>query len=668
MSEAMTVRSHSVHRSPALTAGVIVLIAILLTIARLEERLPASLWWHAVIAPSPTDLRQLLVHFSDMPRIGVIWLCGAALGLAGVSTQQVLRNPLAEPMTLGVFSGAYLALSVATVYAPVWIAFGRDAVALGGAALALSFVFALAARRGLSPFALILAGMIVNLCCGAFSFALAIAHFDLLSGLMIWGGGVLTQHDWHVAQALLMRLAPCAAILILFLRPMAAFDAGDAVASSLGVSLRTTRGAVLALTLLITAFVVSAVGVLGFIGLGAPMLARLSGARRLRDRMLWSPVLGASLLWLADQMTQHVSGFTGVLVPAGAVMTLLGAPMLLILMKRLRGRPDLSPSPIQSSTPKRARLVPMFIVMMLVLALAIGCSLTLGRGLDGWHAARPSEISALMFLRGPHVVAAISTGIVLALAGGLLQRMTGNPMASPDLLGITSGGAVGLIGALFLNAHPGLPVLLLWCAAGSVATLAALLLFARKSDYAPDTLVLGGIAISAAFQAISTIVVASDDPRVIVLYNLLAGSTYNVSATAAGMVAVVALAALALVPFARRWLDILPLGAVTSRSLGVDLSVARLSLLVASAVMTAAATLVIGPLSFVGLMAPHMARMLGLQRAQSMLFMSAGIGALLMVASDWIGRWILFPQEMPAGVVATVLGGSYLILVMLKRN
>ena len=100
----------------------------------------------------------------------------------------------------------------------------------------------------------------------------------------------------------------------------------------------------------------------------------------------------------------------------------------------------------------------------------------------------------------------------------------------------------------------------------------------------------------------------------------------------------------------------------------VDLGGRRIIKKVASAVMTAAATLVIGPLSFVGLMAPHMARMLGLQRAQSMLFMSAGIGALLMVASDWIGRWILFPQEMPAGVVATVLGGSYLILVMLKRN
>jgi ferric hydroxamate transport system permease protein len=669
MSETMTRPSHLVQRSPALTVGIVILLALLLTLLHLEQRLPPSQWWQAMLAPSAFDLQQLRVHFSDLPRIGVIWLCGGALGMAGVCTQQVLRNPLAEPMTLGVFSGAYLALSVATVYVPAWLGPGRDAVALGGAAIALAFVFALAARRGLSPFALVLAGMIINLCCGAFNFALTIAHFDLLSGLMIWGGGVLAQHDWHIAQALLWRLAPCMALLLLFLRPMGAFDTGDAVASGLGVSLRGTRSGVLFLTLLITAFVVSAVGVLGFVGLAAPMLARLSGARRLADRVLWSPVLGAALLWLADQITQVFSGVFNALIPTGAVTTLLGAPLLLLMLTRLRAAPGLArPPTLQAPSASRVSSSTRWGGVALALVFAATCSLSVGRGLDGWHIARLPEIAGLMFLRGPHLFAAIGTGVVLALAGGLLQRMTGNPMASPDLLGIAAGGAAGLIGALFLTVHPGLPILLVWCACGSLATLAALLLFARASGYAPDTLILAGIAISAMFQAVSTIVMASDDPRVIVLYNLLAGSTYNVGAPAAGAVAAVALAALALVPLARRWLDILPLGAPVSRSLGVNLTTARLSLLVASALMTASATLVIGPLSFVGLMAPHMARMLGVRRAQPMLFMSAALGAVLMIVSDWLGRWILFPQEMPAGVVATLLGGLYLLITLLKRD
>lgn len=76
----------------------------------------------------------------------------------------------------------------------------------------------------------------------------------------------------------------------------------------------------------------------------------------------------------------------------------------------------------------------------------------------------------------------------------------------------------------------------------------------------------------------------------------------------------------------------------------------------------------IGPLSFIGLMAPHMTRMLGIRRAVPLLFISAALGAALMVASDWLGRWVLFPQEMPAGVMATLLGGVYLIVTMFKRS
>src|SRR5471030_1520612 len=215
------------RRTPWLPVCLVMAAAVLLTLHRLEDRLPALLWWQALIAPEHTDVRQLLVHYTDLPRIAVTWLCGAALGIAGVATQQVLRNPLAEPMTLGIFSGSYLGLSIATVYAPALLVSGRDGVALAGGAVALAIVFALAARRGISPLALILGGMIVNLCCGALSFALAISHYDLLSALMIWGGGSLGQHDWSVALALLVRLAPCVVLLLLCMRPMAVFDLGE---------------------------------------------------------------------------------------------------------------------------------------------------------------------------------------------------------------------------------------------------------------------------------------------------------------------------------------------------------------------------------------------------------------------------------------------------------
>lgn len=655
-------------RTPLVSVCALFVLAALLFALRLDARLAPAFWWQALVAPSSSDVTQLLVHYGDFPRVAVTLLCGAALGLAGVTTQQVLRNPLAEPVTLGIFSGAWLALALATVYAPFLLAGGRDAVALAGGAAALAAVFALAARRGMSPLALILAGMIVNLCGGAFCLALAISHYDLLSGLLVWGGGSFAQHDWHVALALAARFIPCALLLLLCLRPMTVFDLGDTVASSLGVSLHATRGIVLLLTLLIAAFVVSAVGVIGFVGLAAPAVARLAGARRLRERVIWSPLIGAALLWLADQLAQLCATRFGMAIPTGAITTLIGAPLLLVMLRRLRGRPDLAHASAQPGAPISPRnLCLVALASALMLAMVIVLSLTLGRGLAGWHLSDARETAALLFLRAPHVVAAAGVGVLLALSGGMTQRMTGNPMASPDLLGIPAGGALGLTGALFLTSAPGLPTFLVWCAAGSMLTLCALVLIARASSFSPDTLILAGMTLSAAFQAVSVIAISSGDPRVIILYNLLAGSTYNVGPWMAALVAGCALLALAAVPLCRRWLEILPLGDAVSMGLGVRIAGARFCLLMLSAWLSAVATLVIGPLSFIGLMAPHMARMLGIRRDMPLLFISATFGATLMIGSDWLGRWVLFPQEMPAGVMATLLGGLYLILTMFRR-
>ncbi|WP_144049480.1 iron chelate uptake ABC transporter family permease subunit, partial [Vreelandella massiliensis] len=93
--------------------------------------------------------------------------------------------------------------------------------------------------------------------------------------------------------------------------------------------------------------------------------------------------------------------------------------------------------------------------------------------------------------------------------------------------------------------------------------------------------------------------------------------------------------------------------------IGLPLRRARLSLLALVAVLTASATLVVGPLSFVGLLAPHLAKMLGFQHARAHLLGAGLIGALIMTSADWVGRQWLFPQEIPAGLVASLIGGAY---------
>jgi iron complex transport system permease protein len=194
---------------------------------------------------------------------------------------------------------------------------------------------------------------------------------------------------------------------------------------------------------------------------------------------------------------------------------------------------------------------------------------------------------------------------------------------------------------------------------GALAALAVLVMVNRKSGFQPERLLLTGVAITALFEAIKAILLAGGDPRGQQVIAWLSGSTYYVDTASALTVTGAALVLALLAAPLARWLDILPLGAATAASLGIDLRRARLSLLLLVALLTAAATLVVGPLSFVGLLAPHMARLMGFTRARAHLAGAALTGATLMVLADWLGRQLLFPQEIPAGLVASLLGGAY---------
>lgn len=652
--------------------SLVALAALALTLWVMQAQLGGASLWTALIAPQPGNLHQMILHESALPRLAITLICGAALALAGAISQQVLRNPLAEPMTLGIFPGAYLALGVAAIWAPAWLAHQRELIALVGGGLAMLLVFALAWRQRLASLSVILSGMIVSLYCGSLSLALAISHFQLLTGLMIWGGGALDQQGWHASIALLGRLVVACGAIYLMRRPLALFEAGESTAQGLGVSLMRTRFAALGLAVALTACVVAAVGVIGFIGLAAPTLARLAGARRLQQRLIWAPLLGAALLWLTDEIVQAiaVSGvFGSQLIPTGTVTSLIGAPMLLWLLRQLKSRPDLKADARDNTAFFRHdRPVRLIVGLAALTALAVAGSMLVRRGLDGWGLVSASQFTALAFWHVPHTAAAVAAGIMLGIAGVLVQRMTGNPIASPDLIGVSSGGALGIVAAVFLMAAPGPIGLFVSCLAGSIGTLLFLVWFGHRGRYAPERLLLIGVAIGALFQAVSGTVTASGDPRAALLLNFVVGSTYYVQPIVAAIAVVIALIGLGVAPLLANWLELLSLGEDTSRSLGVHIDVARLATLLLAALLTATSTLLVGPLSFVGLMAPHIARSLGVCRARHQLLAAAAIGALLMVLAQWSGNLLMFPNEMPAGLMAALIGGPYLLWSLLKRR
>ncbi|MCX4034532.1 Fe(3+)-hydroxamate ABC transporter permease FhuB [Aeromonas caviae] len=646
--------------SPLLRPGLCLLVLTLgLACAELARQLPGALWWQALFSPELDDARQAVVHFSWLPRLAICLLAGAALGLAGTLMQQVLRNPLASPTTLGVASGAQLALMMVTLLAPSWLLIGREWIAMAGGSLAMGLVFALAWRRQLNPVVIVFAGLVINLYLAAISMGLLLFFQEELKGLLVWGSGSLAQNSWSGVGYLLPRLLLAAMLAAVLVRPLAVLELDDASARSLGVSLKHLRFAGLGLAVFITACVVSVVGLIGFIGLAAPAMVRLLGVRKLAQRLLWAPILGALLLAATDLLLQTLSRFWPVLIPTGAMTALLGAPLLLWLIPRLgikQSAPKANSSLQLARHPAPSRLVGL---MVLGLAAAVIASLLFGQGMGGWGWPSWLRWQAQLEWRLPRTLAAGAAGVLLALAGTLLQRVSNNPMASPELLGVSGGTFMGVIAAALLLPALPLPMMLLGGLVGAFACLLLLVLINRRNGFQPERILLSGIAITALFEPLQAIALANGDLRVQQLLSWMSGSTYYVTQPVALALVVLALLMLAACLLVSRWLDLMPMGPAVATALGIHLGRAQLTILLLVAVLTASATMVIGPLSFAGLLAPHLARLMGLVRARWHLLGAAGSGALLMVSADWIGQQILFPQEVPVGLVSTLLGGAY---------
>lgn len=622
---------------------------------------PGLLWRTLGVTAAPTggDISAILVLYSWLPRFAVALLGGAGLALAGMLLQQTLRNPLASPTTLGVASGAQLGLLLATLYAPSLLLLSRGGVAFVGGAIAVAIVFALSWRQRLAPTVLVLAGMVVNLYLGTLSVALILMNQEALHGMMIWGAGSLVQDNWNGVLYLLPRLGAAGAGALLLMRALAVLDLGEVNARALGISLPWLRAASLGLAVFTTACVVSLLGMIGFIGLAAPAIVRLAGARTLKARLCWSTLLGALLLAIADHALQLLAAHSAILIPTGAATAALGAPLLIWLIPRLAmGRR--SPQTAHAAPLPRRQAPRRFIALLALatVALAMG-ALWVGQGMDGWTWPWNSSWVDTGAWRLPRILAAAAAGMMLALAGTIIQRVSGNPMASPEILGISAGAGLGLLGVMLFVPGAGTSLALGAGTLGAIVTLLLLLVANARSGFDPEQLLLTGISIMFLFTAVLQIVLAGGDPRLQGVLAWMSGSTYHVDLhTALLVLAMAVLLFVAARPFAS-WLDLLPLGAASARALGMNITYSRLLLLLLVALLTAAATLIVGPLSFVGLLAPHMARLLGLARAREHMAGAVVIGAVLMILADWVGRQVMFPTELPAGMVATLIGGSY---------
>ncbi|WP_020186481.1 Fe(3+)-hydroxamate ABC transporter permease FhuB [Methylopila sp. 73B] len=631
------------------------LVAAALWAATLGRHLGAGL------TPS-SELDRLLLLHSLIPRAATALLAGAALGLAGALLQSALDNPLAEPATLGVSAGAQLALTLAALLAPGLGGLGREAVAFAGGAGAVAAVLALTWRRGLDPVSVVLTGMIVAMVASSLSAALILSQGEYLFALLIWGGGSLSQQSWAPAGAIAAALALAALPAALLARPLGVIATGDSGARGLGAPVAAIRLAALGVGVALATTVAAEVGLIAFVGLAGPALARLSGARTTKAVLLASPLVGAVLLWLADGLVQSLpAGFSQ--IPTGAATALLGAPLMLWLLPRLK-MADRPQRPVRASSRPAART---FAVLLALAALVLLAAVALGRAPDGWHAATGAGFAEVWPFRWPRTAAAAAAGAMLGAAGVIVQRMTGNPLASPEVLGVSAGAGLGLAVVMLLSASTELPLRFAGSACGALAALVLMLAMSGARGVGAERFLLAGATLSALCLAALNAVIATASTRAFALLGWISGSTSAIGPDEA-LIACAAAAALALpLAFVGRWLDVLPLGSPVARSLGLGLRPARLALTALAALLAAAASLIVGPLSFVGLVAPHAAYASGLTRPTAHLAGGALIGAILMVAADVLARTVIFPYQLPLGLFASLIGGAYLVSLLRTR-
>jgi len=651
---------------PALLMALLLVVALGLTWWNLNLALPRAQWGSALIAPDIDNIQQMLFHYSLLPRLAISLLVGAGLGLVGVLFQQVLRNPLAEPTTLGVATGAQLGMTIITLWALPGVLAAQFA-ALVGACVVGAIVFGVAWGKRLSPVTLILAGLVVSLYCGAVNQLLVIFHHDQLRSMFLWSTGTLTQTDWSIVQRLWPQLLGGVLLTLLLLRPLTLMGLDDGVARNLGLALSLARLAALTLAIVISALLVNAVGIIGFIGLFAPLLAKMLGARRLLSRLILAPLIGALILWLSDQVILWLTR-VWMEVSTGSVTALIGAPLLLWLLPRLRSMSAPAMNAGDKVSAERRHILRFALAGGAVLMLAVIAALAFGRDAQGWHWASGAMLDELLPWRAPRIFAALIAGVMLAVAGCIIQRLTGNPMASPEVLGISSGAAFGVVLMLFFVPGNAFGWLMPAGSIGAAVTLLIIMIAAGRGGFSPHRMLLAGMALSTAFTMLLMMLQASGDPRMAQILTWISGSTYNATNEQVVSTGVAMIILLALVPLCRRWLTVLPLGGDTARSVGMALSASRIGLLLLAASLTATATLTIGPLSFIGLMAPHIARMMGFSRTMPHIVMSALTGGILLVFADWCGRMVLFPYQIPAGLLSTFIGAPYFIYLLRKQS
>ncbi|HEU5138980.1 MAG TPA: iron ABC transporter permease [Bacillales bacterium] len=653
-------------------------LLFILTLIHINQgnvNIPISVVFEAIFHPQDS-LAQSTVRMLRLPRAMMGIIAGGALAVSGVILQTVTKNPLASASTLGIHSGTYFAVVASTVFFPVFLFGNGFFVAFIGGIGTFFIVFILSGGNRATPVRMVLAGMIVTFLFSAVTSVLQIFYEKETAGLFLWGSGTLVQNDWS-GVVFSIPVVCLGLIVALFMSThLDTLSLGDDIAINLGQRIKTVKLISIIAAVLLTSVTVSVVGPIGFVGLIAPHLIKLIGYRKHIPLLIASFIWGGNVLLFADILARIIDPSLSEL-PVGAITAFIGAPWLIWLVLRMKGtRYGEENSSVMAGKkhvrfPLKTAIPVLFglIVVTLFVSLATGNygfePILFFQAFFGDH--HDFIMNLIIDLRLPRALVALLAGMMLAVSGLIFQGVLRNPLADPSIIGITSGAGVGALLTMYVFGVSAfwIPV---GAMAGSFLFFFAVMLFAVRTQFQPTILALLGIGVSAFGTAVIQIIIVRADIGVASALTWLSGSTY---ATGWGeLFHYLIWPILILFPLLAvriGILDTLGLGDDLAKGLGIKVMSSRFQLALLGAILAAFCVAAVGTIGFIGLIAPHVARIF-IGPSHSRLFpVSLLTGGLLLLIADLLSRTLLAPNEIPSGAVVAIIGAPYFLWLM-KRS
>ncbi|KAA6215335.1 Fe(3+)-hydroxamate ABC transporter permease FhuB [Streptomyces albofaciens JCM 4342] len=699
-------------------AAVLVLAAVSLCVGAGEVGASGVLDYLLDRGGARSDPRlALVVGDLRLPRTLTALLVGGALGVAGCLLQAVTRNPLAETGLLGVNAGASLGVVAGIALLGLDSGYAYLVCAFAGAVVASGLVLLIAGRRGGgSPMRLVLAGSALGATFGGLTSVIVVNSAETYDRFRFWVLGSLAGVEGFGE---LGRLAPVLGlgflVALLVARPLSALALGDDLARSLGHRPPVIRTVVAVGVTLLTAAAVALAGPVSFLGLLAGFLARAVAGTRLAARLLLAGLIGAAVLVLADVVARVVS--RPFEAPVSVIVALIGAPVLIGIVRsrqlaamgmtdpaaeeRTSGKPARGPlralrerlprrapkpgrvrpadtlvlrrGPLSFLVARRATLAALLLAALLLLAVVLSAY----AGQSEMGVARTFQaifgqgdrfdVLLVQKFRLGRIVAGLAAGAALGLAGCLTQTLARNRLATPELLGVNDGATAAVLLSVTLSATGTFGA---WWAGplGALAAVVVVTLVSGGLGQRGYRVLVVGLAMSALASAATQVALSRRSLNSASSLYVWTSGSLNGRSYAVAVPVLIGLAVLVPLSLAvARHLGVLRFVDATASSLGAAPARTRAVCLLLAVALAGLAVGICGPVGFVALASPVIAsRLAGPLRVPLVGTMLTG--ALLVVAADTVGRIVFAGTEVPVGVVTTVLGGPFLLWVLLGRS